>query len=62
MRVGVLAVSYDKRDLAAVIELLESGQVAATIDRRYSLESVPEAFRYLGAGRSKGKVVVTMGV
>lgn len=60
MRMGVLAVKYDKAQLAAVMELLESGQIAATIDRSYPLQSVPDAFRYLGAGQSKGKVVITM--
>ena len=60
MCVGVLAVKYDKAQLAAVIELLGSGQVAATIDRSYPLRSVPDAFRYLGAGHSKGKVVITV--
>ena len=59
-RIGVLAVNYDKEDLAAVIELVESGRVAATIDRRYPLERLPEAFRYLGAGHSQGKTVITM--
>ncbi len=60
MKIGVLAVNYDKTDMATVIGLLESGQVAATIDRRYTLDGVPEAFRYLGAGHAQGKVIVAM--
>jgi NADPH:quinone reductase-like Zn-dependent oxidoreductase len=30
------------------------------IDRRYPLSEVPEALRYLGEGRTKGKVVITV--
>lgn len=59
-KIGVLGVNFNKEDLVAVFELMESGQVAATIDRCYPLQDVPEAIRYLGAGHSKGKVVIVM--
>lgn len=58
-RIGVLAVRFNKDDLFTIIELLESGDVAATIDRQYPLEEAAKALRYLGAGHSKGKVVIT---
>ncbi len=58
--IGMLAVRPNKEDLLAIIELLESGEIAATIDRRYPLDQVPEAIRYLGEGLSKGKIVITM--
>lgn len=57
-KIGVLGVSFNKEDLSTVIELLASGKVAATIDRRYPLQDVPEAIQYLGAGHSKGKLVI----
>ena len=57
-KIGVLGVNFNKEDLVAVIELMESGRVGATIDRCYPLQDVPEAIRYLGAGHSKGKVVI----
>jgi NADPH:quinone reductase-like Zn-dependent oxidoreductase len=47
-------------DLAVLAELLESGRVAPVIDRRYELGEAAEAFRYLGEGHAKGKVVVTV--
>ena len=45
---------------ALLKELLESGKVVPVIDRRYTLEQVPEAIRYLETGRARGKVVITM--
>ena len=49
----------DRDDLAFVIELLDAGDVEPVIDRRYGLPEVPEAIRYLEAGRVTGKIVVT---
>ncbi len=48
------------KDLAFIIELIESGKVIPVIDRQYPLSKVPEALRYLGEGRAKGKVVITV--
>ena len=47
-------------DLAYVAELLESGDVRPVIDRRYRLDQVPEAIRYMEEGHARGKVVVTI--
>jgi len=41
-------------------ELCEAGKVVPVIDRPYPLSEVPEALRYLGEGRAKGKVVITV--
>jgi NADPH:quinone reductase-like Zn-dependent oxidoreductase len=41
-----------------VAELCEAGKVVPVIDRRYPLGEVPEALRYLGEGRAKGRVVI----
>ncbi len=46
--------------MLAIVALLESGKVKATIDRSYLLHEVPDAIRHLGEGLSRGKVVVTM--
>ena len=48
------------KDLAYVAELLESGDVVPVIDRRYSLNQVPEAIRYIEEGHARGKVVITI--
>ena len=41
-------------------DLIETGQIAPVIDRRYPLSRVAEAVRYLGEGNAQGKVVITM--
>jgi NADPH:quinone reductase-like Zn-dependent oxidoreductase len=47
-------------DLEALAELLEAGTLKPAIDRRYALSDVAEAFRYLGEGHPRGKVVIDM--
>ncbi len=48
-----------KEDLVVLQKLLEAGTVTPVIDRQYELSEIPEALRYLGEGRARGKVVVT---
>jgi NADPH:quinone reductase-like Zn-dependent oxidoreductase len=50
----------NKEDLAVMRGLMETGKVTPVIDRRYSLDEVPEAMRYLGEGHARGKVVITL--
>jgi NADPH:quinone reductase-like Zn-dependent oxidoreductase len=56
----VLAVQRNRQDLLAIAELCEAGAIAPMIDRRYQLNEVPEALRYLGEGRANGKLVITV--
>jgi NADPH:quinone reductase-like Zn-dependent oxidoreductase len=48
------------QDLAYMNELFEAGKVKPVIDGPYKLSEVPEAMRYFGEGRHKGKVVITL--
>jgi len=47
-------------DLVFMKELLEAGKVVPVVDRRFPLSEVAEAFRYVGEGNARGKVVVTV--
>jgi len=58
--VGILMVQPKARDMLHITELYEAGVLISVMDRRYPLSEVPEALRYLGEGRVRGKVVITL--
>jgi NADPH:quinone reductase-like Zn-dependent oxidoreductase len=52
---------YTKQDVLFLKELMEAGEYRAVIDRRYPLEDVVEATKYVETQQKTGNVVLTVG-
>ena len=59
-RLGVLMVPLGPRHFTALTDLVVAGDIDIHIDRRFGLDEVPDALRYVGEGLALGKVVVTI--
>ena len=49
-----------RQDLFTLADLLSTGQVTPVIDRTYPLDEAADALRYVAAGHTRGKVVITV--
>jgi NADPH:quinone reductase-like Zn-dependent oxidoreductase len=50
----------NSKDLEFIAELVQNGKLKPVIDKKYELNEVPEAIRYLEDGHARGKIVITI--
>lgn len=58
--IGAFLAQVNGADLVALQELIEAGSVTPVVDRRYVLDEIADALRYLGQGHARGKIVVSV--
>lgn len=55
-----LLAELNAKDLDTLRDWMQTGKVTPVIDRRYALNEVPEAIRYLELGHARGKVIIAV--
>jgi NADPH:quinone reductase-like Zn-dependent oxidoreductase len=59
-RLAMVTPRQHSSDLDRLTSFIEAGTVTPSIGATYSLDQVPEAMRYLEAGKARGKVAITI--
>lgn len=59
-RIGSFLARVRHEDLVVLKDLAEAGKLTPVIGRTYPLSEVPDAIRYVGTGKARGKVVISV--
>lgn len=59
-KVALFIAKLSKPDLLVLRDLLVTERITAVIDRRYALKEAVAAFRYMGEGHARGKIVINV--
>jgi NADPH:quinone reductase-like Zn-dependent oxidoreductase len=51
---------FNKPDMEILRELLADQKMKPVIDRRYDWSDIADAYRYMGEGHARGKIVITV--
>ena len=59
-KLGFIGAKSSQQDLTTIAQWIATGKVTPAIDRRYSLQQLPDAIRYSEAGHARGKIIITL--
>jgi NADPH:quinone reductase-like Zn-dependent oxidoreductase len=59
-KVTFFVAKFNKQDMEILRDLLADGKLTPVIDRKYALDEIGDALRYMGDGHPQGKIVITM--
>lgn len=59
-KVTFFVAKFNKEDMEALRELLETGKMTSVIDSVYPLERLADALQHMGHGHPRGKIVLTV--
>jgi NADPH:quinone reductase-like Zn-dependent oxidoreductase len=59
-RLTIKTPNENHADLERLAQLIDAGDLIPIIDKTYPLHQAPDALRHLQAGRTRGKLVITV--